>query len=94
LTKQIEIVVMDMTANVFAQRSQAVLSAGLFLAMSSSAALSNEPGAPSNEKCQQLEELSRQYASVELTSVQKQLKRKLMTWYNANCGVRRAVARG
>ena len=51
-------------------------------------------GALSNEKCQQLENLARQYAGVELTSLQKQLKRKLVAWYFKNCGERRAIARG
>jgi hypothetical protein len=41
-----------------------------------------------------LENLARQYAGVELTSPQKQLKRKLVAWYYKNCGERRAAARG
>jgi hypothetical protein len=33
-----------------------------------------------------LENLARQYAGVELTSLQKQLKRKLVAWYFKNWG--------
>jgi hypothetical protein len=78
---------MDLTSSVFARLSRAALSAGLFLTISSTGALSNE-------KCQQLENLARQYAGVELTGPQKQLKRKLVAWYYKNCGERRAAARG
>ena len=78
---------MDLTSGVVARHSRAVLFAGLFLGISSTGALSNE-------KCQQLEDLSRQYAGVELTSAQKQLKRKLMAWYHKNCGERRTAERG
>ena len=78
---------MDLTANFFARPSRAALSAGLFLTISSTGTLSNE-------KCQQLENLARQYAGVELTSLQKQLKRKMVAWYYKNCGERRAAARG
>ena len=78
---------MDPTPSVFARLSRVALSAGLFLTISSTGALSNE-------KCQQLENLARQYAGVELTSLQKQLKRKLVAWYYKNCGERRAAARG
>jgi hypothetical protein len=78
---------MDQTSSVFARLSRVALSAGLFLTISSTGALSNE-------KCQQLETLARQYAGVELTSLQKQLKRKLVAWYFKNCGERRAIARG
>lgn len=43
-------------------------------------------GALSNESnCRQLESLARQYAGVKLTSDQRQLKRKLVAWYNENC---------
>ena len=78
---------MDPTSSVFARLSRVALSAGLFLTISSTGALSNE-------KCQQLENLARQYAGVELTSLQKQLKRKLVACYFKNCGERRAIARG
>jgi len=77
---------MDPTPSVFARLSRVALSAGLFLTIGSTGALSNE-------KCQQLENLARQYAGVELTSLQKQLKRKLVAWYFKNCGERRAIAR-
>jgi hypothetical protein len=52
---------MDLTSTVFVRLSRAALSAGLFLTISSTGALSNE-------KCQQLENLARQYAGVELTA--------------------------
>jgi hypothetical protein len=58
---------MDPTSSVFARLSRVALSAGIFLTISATGALSNE-------KCQQLETLARQYAGVELTSLQKQLK--------------------
>jgi len=61
-----------------ARQSRAVLSAGLILAFSSNAALSAE-------NCQRLEALANQYAGVELTSAQQQLKRKLVAWYARNC---------
>ena len=86
LIYKMETVVMDLTSSVFARHSWAVLSAGLFLAVGSTGALSNE-------KCRQLEDLSRQYAGVELTSAQQQLKHNLVAWYHRNCGVRRAAAR-
>jgi len=57
----------------------AVMAAGLLIAMHGTAALSNE------SQCRQLEDLARQYAGVQLTSEQRQLKRKLVAWYNGNC---------
>jgi hypothetical protein len=38
-----------------------------------------------NDNCRRLEALSRQYANVELTSGQKQMKRQMTAWYNRNC---------
>ena len=61
--------------------------AGMFIAMSGSAALSND-------NCRRLEELARQYAGVQLTSSQQQLKRKLVAWYNANCKRTRSADAG
>jgi hypothetical protein len=55
-----------------------VLSTGLILAIGCNAAAASE-------NCERLVALSHQYASVELTSAQKQLKRKLVTWYTENC---------
>jgi hypothetical protein len=43
------------------------------------------------DNCHKLEALAQQYAGVELTSDQKQLKRRLTVWYNNNCHERRAV---
>jgi hypothetical protein len=51
---------------------------GLFTATSGSAAIGNE-------NCRRLEDLSRQYAGVQLTSAQQQIKRRLVSWYNGNC---------
>jgi hypothetical protein len=47
-----------------------------------------------DERCQQLVKLHRQYAGVELTSEQQNLKAQLVAWYNANCRrARHAVTR-
>jgi hypothetical protein len=43
-----------------------------------------------DSRCRQLEDLHRQYQGVSLTSDQQALKRKLVSWYNANCRERRA----
>ena len=56
-----------------------VIAAGVLIATSSTGALSNE------SNCRQLEDLSRQYAGVKLTSAQQQIKRRLVAWYNGNC---------
>jgi glutaredoxin-related protein len=39
----------------------------------------------STESCEQLEALANQYASVSLTSEQKELKRKMVVWYSTHC---------
>jgi hypothetical protein len=63
-----------------------VLAAGLLLGISSTTAFSNE-------NCQKLEALARQYAGVELTAEQKKLKAQMVAWYNQNCrAARRAAA--
>jgi hypothetical protein len=46
-----------------------------------------------NEHCQQLEALSQQYAGVELTFVQKQMKRRMVLWYSQNCPAQRSAER-
>ena len=56
-----------------------LVAAGLLTAASGTGALSNEGN------CRRLENLARQYAGVQLTSSQRQLKRKLVAWYNGNC---------
>ena len=56
-----------------------VIVAGALIAMSSTAALSNE------SNCRQLEDLARQYSGVKLSSHQQQIKRRLVAWYNDNC---------
>jgi hypothetical protein len=62
-----------------------VIAAGLLIAMSCTGALSNE------NNCRQLEDLARQYAGVQLTSQQQQIKRRLVGWYNVNCKRTRSV---
>jgi hypothetical protein len=56
-----------------------LMAAGLSVAMSGTAALSNEGN------CRQLEDLARQYAGVKLSSRQQQIKRRLVAWYTDNC---------
>jgi hypothetical protein len=56
-----------------------VMAAALLVAMSGTAARSNE------SNCRQLEDLARQYAGVQLTGQQQQIKRRLVAWYNDNC---------
>jgi hypothetical protein len=56
-----------------------VIAVSLLVAMSGTGALSNE------SKCRQLEDLARQYAGVQLTSQQQQIKRRLVAWYTDNC---------
>jgi hypothetical protein len=38
-----------------------------------------------DERCEQLVRLHRQYAGVELTGEQQNLKAQLVAWYKANC---------
>ena len=38
-----------------------------------------------NEDCQRLEALAQQYAGVELTTYEKQIKAKMVAWYGRNC---------
>jgi hypothetical protein len=44
-------------------------------------------------RCQQLEALHAQYAGVELTSTQKELKRQLVAWYYAHCRERHVAGK-
>jgi uncharacterized protein YeaC (DUF1315 family) len=65
----------------------AIVSAGAILSSVTSAALADE-------RCEQLVRLHRQYAGVELTSEQQNLKVQLVAWYKANCRrARHAVSR-
>jgi hypothetical protein len=64
---------------VAARLAMLVVAAGLLSVTGGGAALSNE------SNCRQLEQLARQYAGVKLTSDQRQLKRRLVAWYNENC---------
>jgi hypothetical protein len=75
---------MGRTSFAFVTRhSRAALCAGAVLSLTSTASLADP-------RCQQLEELHRQYIGVTLTSSQQQLKRRLVAWYNSNCRSRRA----
>jgi hypothetical protein len=69
---------MDHFLRALTHRSCMGFAAGLILALSSNAA-------PGMESCEQLVALSNQYAGVELTSTQKQYKRKMVAWYVINC---------
>ena len=64
-----------------------ILSAGATLSSLTNVALADE-------RCEQLVKLHRQYAGVELTSEQQNLKAQLVAWYKANCRrARHAVSR-
>ena len=56
----------------------AALSAGVLLALSPNPAFSDE-------NCHRLEALAHQYAGVQLTSDQKQIKQQMVAWYSTNC---------
>ena len=56
-----------------------VIAAILLTAMNGTAALANE------HNCRRLENLAREYAGVQLTKPQQQIKRRLVAWYNGNC---------
>jgi hypothetical protein len=56
-----------------------VVAVSTLTAMSGTGALSNE------SNCRRLEDLARQYAGVQLTSYQQNLKRKMVAWYKDNC---------
>ena len=75
---------MGLTSTAFARRSRRLLGAGLFLTVASTAALADP-------RCQQLEALNQQYAGVQLTSTQKQLKSQLVAWYKQNCRLNRSA---
>jgi len=62
-----------------------VLCAGLFLTVAATAA-------PADERCQQLVTLNEQYKGVALTSDQKALKVRLVSWYKANCVNKRSAS--
>ena len=44
-----------------------------------------------DERCSQLEILSRQYADVELNTAQRAIKRRFVVWYDKNCRLRRTA---
>jgi len=69
---------MNLTSTYFARHFRRQLCAGLFLTLASTAALADE-------RCKQLEALNQQYAGVQLTNTQKQLKSQLVAWYKQNC---------
>jgi hypothetical protein len=76
---------MTVTSGLALLSSRRLICAGLLLSFTS-------VGALADDRCRQLEDLNRQYAGVQLTSYQKDLKRQLVAWYNTNCrGNRRAA---
>jgi hypothetical protein len=75
---------MDLTSTVFARHSRRLLCAGLFLTIAPTTGLADE-------RCRQLEALNQQYAGVQLTSTQKQLKSQLVAWYKQNCRLSRSA---
>jgi hypothetical protein len=78
---------MTMTRNLTMRAVVILVAAGLLAAASGTGALSNEGN------CRRLEGLARQYAGVQLTSSQQQLKRRMVAWYSGNCmRMRRADA--
>jgi hypothetical protein len=56
----------------------AALSAGVLLAFSPNPAFSDE-------NCHRLKALAHEYAGVQLTSDQKQIKQQMVAWYSTNC---------
>ena len=77
----------QMTFSVIARRSIPLPFLGVLLSLAGSPALADA-------RCARLVALNDQYRDVALTSEQKDLKRKLLAWYNANCGhTRQASAR-
>jgi hypothetical protein len=45
-----------------------------------------------DENCQRLEALAQQYAGIELTTYEKQIKARMVIWYGRNCrGGRRSA---
>jgi len=56
-------------------------------------ATGGSPALSSEHNCRRLEALARQYAGVQLTTQQQQLKRRLVTWYNGNCTRTRSAQR-
>jgi hypothetical protein len=69
---------MNITSAVLARHPGRLLCAGLVLTLASTVSRADE-------RCQQLVALNQQYAGVQLTSVQKQLKSQLVAWYKQNC---------
>ena len=67
------------TSNALVRHFRAIIAAGLLITVSGT-------GAVSNENCQRLEALAREYAGVQLTSAQQQIKRRMVSWYKKNCG--------
>jgi hypothetical protein len=82
----LEHLVMDGTRTVLVRGLRTVAAAGLLVAANTTVALSND-------NCRRLEQLAQDYAGVQLTSSQKQLKRRLVAWYKANCSHTRSAAR-
>ncbi len=75
-------------SNMIIRTASVAIFGGAFLSVGSAAALAQDP------RCEQLVALHRHYAGVALTNEQQVLKRKLVTWYSANCGgVHRSAGR-
>jgi len=64
---------------------RSALCAGLLLTVAATAA-------PADERCQQLVALNEQYKGVALTTEQKALKVRLVSWYKANCINKRSAS--
>lgn len=77
--------IMSLANNAVALRFGLALCAGLVFSAISTAALADA-------RCEQLVALNQQYAGVTLTGEQQSLKRKLVAWYNVNCGQARRTA--
>ena len=77
--------IMPLATKAVALRLALALCAGLASAAVSTAALADA-------RCEQLVALNQQYAGVTLTGEQQSLKRKLVAWYNVNCGQARRTA--
>jgi hypothetical protein len=68
-----------------AQMRNVTAIAVLIVALSGTAARSNE------NNCRRLESLAQQYAGVQLTSQQQQMKRRMVAYYRGNCGRMRSA---
>ena len=63
----------------------------VIVAAASALAVSAAFPAFADVRCHQLEALSQQYAGVELTPAQKQMKWQMVVWYEHNCRTSRSA---